>query len=36
MNPTSVPDTIVQEIAKHGSAEQVFEALTDPHERMKW
>jgi len=30
MNPTSVPDTIVQEITIDGSAEQVFEALTSP------
>lgn len=36
MNPTSVTDTIVQEIMIEGSAERIFEALTNPHERMKW
>ncbi|MGB6384987.1 MAG: SRPBCC domain-containing protein [Terriglobales bacterium] len=36
MNPTSVTDTIVQEITIDGSAERIFEALTNPHERMKW
>lgn len=36
MNPTSVTDTIVQEITIDGSAERIFAALTNPHERMKW
>jgi len=36
MNPTSVSDTIVQEIAIKGSAEGIFEALTDPGQRVKW
>ena len=36
MNPTSASDTIVQEITIKGSAERIFEALTNPHERMKW
>jgi uncharacterized protein YndB with AHSA1/START domain len=36
MNPTSVSDTIVQEITIEGSAELIFDALTNPHERMKW
>jgi len=36
MNPTSVSDTIVQEISINGSAERVFEALTDPGQRVKW
>ena len=36
MNPTSVTDTIVQEIMIEGSAERIFEALSNPHERMKW
>ncbi|MFZ0964722.1 MAG: SRPBCC domain-containing protein [Terriglobia bacterium] len=36
MNPTSAGDTIVQEIAIKGSAERVFEALTDPGQRVKW
>jgi uncharacterized protein YndB with AHSA1/START domain len=29
-------DTIVQEITIKASAERVFEALTDPRQRMKW
>jgi uncharacterized protein YndB with AHSA1/START domain len=29
-------DTIVQEITIAASAERVFEALTDPQQRMKW
>jgi uncharacterized protein YndB with AHSA1/START domain len=36
MNPTSVSDTIVQEIIIESSAERIFEALTNPDERMKW
>lgn len=36
MNPTSVSDTIVQEIAIKGSAERIFEALTNPGQRVKW
>jgi uncharacterized protein YndB with AHSA1/START domain len=36
MNPTSVSDTIVQEIAIKGSAARVFEALTDPAQRVQW
>jgi Activator of Hsp90 ATPase homolog 1-like protein len=36
MNPTSASDTIVQEITIKGSAERIFEALTNPDERMKW
>ncbi len=36
MNPTTASDTIVQEITIQGSAERIFEALTDPGERMKW
>ena len=36
MNPTSVSDTIVQEIAIKGTAERVFEALIDPGQRVKW
>jgi uncharacterized protein YndB with AHSA1/START domain len=36
MNPTSVSDTIVQEIAIKGSAERIFEALTDAGQRVKW
>src|ERR1700730_1687697 len=36
MNPTSVSDTIIQEIMIRGAAELVFEALTNPSQRMKW
>jgi uncharacterized protein YndB with AHSA1/START domain len=36
MNATSVSDTIVHEITIEGSAERVFDALTDTDERMKW
>ena len=36
MNPTSVSDPIVQEIAIRGSADRVFEALTNPDQRVKW
>jgi uncharacterized protein YndB with AHSA1/START domain len=36
MNPASASDTIIQEIAIAGSAERIFDALTNPHERMKW
>ena len=36
MNPASASDTIVQEVTIRGSAERIFEALTDPARRMKW
>jgi uncharacterized protein YndB with AHSA1/START domain len=37
MNPMSVSDdTIVQDIAIRGSADRIFEALTDPDQRVKW
>ena len=36
MNLTSASDTIVQEIAIRGTAERIFEALTNPDERVKW
>ena len=36
MNPTAVNDTIVQEIVIKGSAERVFDAFTDPRQRIKW
>ena len=36
MNPTSVSDTIVQEITIKGPASRVFDALTDPLQRVKW
>ena len=36
MNPASVSDTIVQEITINGSANRIFDALTDPDQRVKW
>lgn len=36
MNTTAASDTIVQEIAIKGSAERIFDALTDPDQRVKW
>jgi uncharacterized protein YndB with AHSA1/START domain len=36
MNPMNISDTIVQEIAIRGSAERIFEALTNPGERVRW
>lgn len=36
MNPTSVTDAIVQQIAIKASAKRIFEALTDPVQRVKW
>src|SRR5258705_12608693 len=36
MNPISISDTIVQEITIKGSADRIFEALTNPGQRVKW
>jgi uncharacterized protein YndB with AHSA1/START domain len=36
MNATSDGETIVQEIAIQAPAQRVFEALTDPEQRVKW
>lgn len=36
MNPTSTGDTIVQEIRIKAPAERIFQALTDPEERVRW
>lgn len=36
MHPANVSDTIVQEIAIKASAEAVFEALTNPAQRVQW
>ena len=36
MNPTSLNDTIIQEIVIRAPAERIFEALTDPAQRIKW
>jgi len=36
MNPTDASDTIVKEIAIKASAERIFEALTDPEQRLQW
>jgi uncharacterized protein YndB with AHSA1/START domain len=36
MNLTEARDTIVKEIIIKGSAERIFEALTNPDQRLKW
>ena len=36
MNPTTASDTIMQEITIPAPAERIFEALSDPGERVKW
>lgn len=36
MNPTSASDSIVQEIVIKAPAERIFEALTNPAQRIKW
>src|SRR5260370_35518920 len=36
MNLKEARDTIVKEIIIKGSAERIFEALTNPDQRMKW
>jgi uncharacterized protein YndB with AHSA1/START domain len=36
MNPASVSDVIVQEILIKAPAERVFEALTNPAQRVQW
>jgi uncharacterized protein YndB with AHSA1/START domain len=36
MNPTSADDTIVKEVTIRAPAERVFEALTNPDQRLKW
>src|SRR5215475_1685174 len=36
MNLTDAHDTIVKEITIKGSAERIFEALTNPDQRVKW
>jgi uncharacterized protein YndB with AHSA1/START domain len=36
MTSTVASDTIVHEITIKGSAERIFEALTDPDQRVKW
>jgi len=36
MNPVSASDTIVQEIVIRAPAERIFEALTNPAERVQW
>lgn len=33
---TNISDTIVQEITINGSAERIFEALTNPGQRVRW
>jgi uncharacterized protein YndB with AHSA1/START domain len=36
MNPINTGDNIVQEITIKGSAERIFEALTNPGQRVRW
>jgi uncharacterized protein YndB with AHSA1/START domain len=36
MNPSSVSDSIIQEITIKAPAERIFEALTNSSQRMKW
>lgn len=36
MSQTSATETIVKEITIHAPAARVFEALTDPEQRVKW
>jgi uncharacterized protein YndB with AHSA1/START domain len=36
MSTTAINDTIVKEITIRGSAERIFEALTNPDQRAKW
>jgi uncharacterized protein YndB with AHSA1/START domain len=36
MNPTGISDAIVQEITINAPADRIFEALTNPEERIKW
>ena len=36
MNPTDANDTIVKEIIINAPADRIFDALTDPRQRVKW
>jgi uncharacterized protein YndB with AHSA1/START domain len=36
MNPVTDTDAIVQEVIMHATAERIFDALTDPAQRIKW
>src|SRR5262245_53729385 len=36
MNTTQTNDAIIKEIVIHAPAERIFEALTDPQQRVKW
>lgn len=36
MNPSKVSDTIIQEIVIHARAQRIFQALTDPAQRIQW
>jgi len=36
VNPTDTNDTIIREIIINASAERIFEALTDPRQRVAW
>jgi uncharacterized protein YndB with AHSA1/START domain len=36
MNPIDASDTIIKEITIHAPAERIFEALTNPEQRLRW
>ncbi|HLJ60231.1 MAG TPA: SRPBCC domain-containing protein [bacterium] len=36
MNPTNASDTVVKEITSKAPAERVFEALSNPDQRVRW
>ncbi len=36
MNPATVSGAIVQEVTIKAPAERIFQALTNPEERLKW
>ena len=36
MNPADASDSIFKEIAIHAPVERVFDAITDPRQRVKW
>src|ERR1700693_3623408 len=36
MKPADASDTIIKEITINASAERIFDALTDPDQRLKW
>jgi uncharacterized protein YndB with AHSA1/START domain len=36
MNPASVSDTVIEQVTIKASAERIFEALTNPAQRLQW